>query len=139
MARAVEDSVSMAVLRQGVAAILWADAELEALNMDYESVVLCIRESTGRRVELHCLGHIGLSIEGFWDEIVIEAADIVEAHPFLERCLASLTERLGEEPPPTGSPARNSRQFSTLVVRLADGARVLCAAAGFENRSQAAK
>ena len=79
-----------------------------------------------------CVGHIGLSIEGFWDEVVIADADVVEFHPFLDRCLTSLAERLGDDLPATGSPARDGRQFSTLVVTLDDGARILCSAARFE-------
>jgi hypothetical protein len=132
MARTVEDPVLVAVLGQGIGAVLWADAEIQALEVNYDAVVLSLRESTGREVALRCVGHIGVLVEGFWDEMVIASADLVAAHPFMDRCFASLKERLGDDLPPTGSPARNSLEFSTLVVHLGDGAQLLCTASEFE-------
>jgi len=128
----MEDALPMAVLESAIHDVLWADAEVERATVDYDAVVLTLRETTGRRVDVRCSGYIGLRTEGFWDEIVVEAADLVEAHPFMDRCLDSLTERLGESRPASGSPARNGGEYSTLVVTLADGCRILCVAAAFE-------
>jgi hypothetical protein len=122
----------MAVLGTGIDGVLWPDAEVEGLDVGYDTVVLSVRETTKRQIELRCWGHIGLSIEGFWDEIVVESADLVAAHPFMDRCLASLAERLGDQLPPSGSPARDTHEFATLVLTLGDGCRILCVAATFE-------
>lgn len=132
MARTVEDSIRVAVLGSGISAVLWPDAEIQALVVNYDAVLVSVRESTGRRVDLRCIGHIGLSIEGFWDEVVVANADLVAAHPFMDRCLDSLRERLGEDLPPTGSPHRDAQDFATLVITLSDGARIVCTASGFE-------
>lgn len=111
--------------------ILWADAQITSLSVSYDSVELDVRESSGRRVRVVADGHIGFQLLGFWDEVVVESADLVPAHPFAEQCLTSIAERLGEPAPPTGSLERNSGKFRTLVVSLSDGALLLCAAARF--------
>lgn len=132
MARTVEDSIPVAVLGSGIRAVLWPDAEIQRVVVNYDDVCVSVRESTGRLVDLRCIGHIGLSIEGFWDEVVVDDAGLVAAHPFMDRCLASLRERLGDDLPPTGSPSRDAQDFTTLVITLSDGARILCTASGFE-------
>lgn len=111
--------------------VLWADAQLLGLVASYDQLELEVRESTGRTLRVVADGHIGLELVGFWDEMVIESADIVPKHPFADRCIRSIAERLGQPPPATGSPTRNAGNFSTLVVVLSDGARLLCAAAAF--------
>jgi hypothetical protein len=112
--------------------VLWADAEITGIEVTYDAVVLVVREPTGRQVELRCGGHIGLSIEGFWDEVVVASAEILAAHPFRDICGASLARRLGQDLPPSGSPLRDRQDFSTLVVTLIDGAQILCVASVFE-------
>jgi hypothetical protein len=111
--------------------IRWADAQLSGVVASYERCEFEITETSGRRVRVVAAGHIGFQLIGFWDEIVIESADIVPAHPFAERCLQSISERLGEPAPSSGSPERNAGDFSTLVVSLSDGAVLLCTAAEF--------
>lgn len=130
MARGLEDTSRVAVLKSPN--ILWADAELEGVHVNYSDVLLRIRESTKRKVDLRCLGHIGLSIEGFWDEVIIESGELIAAHPYMDRCLESVRERLGPNLPNTGSPSRNKKDFSTLVIRFIDGAQLLCVAASFQ-------
>lgn len=132
MARTVEDSIRVAVLGRGISDVLWPDAEIQGVVFNYDDVIVSVREPTGRQVDLRCLGHIGLSIEGFWDEVVVDSADLVATHPFMDRCLASLRERLGDDLPPTGSPSRDAQDFTTLVITLSDGARILCTASEFE-------
>lgn len=128
----MKDSVLMAVVGDELAGIQWPDAELNGISADYDVVTFYLRESSGRRVQVRCVGHIGLCVEGFWDETVIGDADIVSSHPFGERCVASLNERLGAPLPPTGSPARDSGSFETLVITLSDNARIFCCASEFE-------
>lgn len=57
-----------------------------------------------------------VTADGFWDEVIVESADFVDAHPFIERCLASLRERLGGTLPESGSPSRNALDFKALVL-----------------------
>lgn len=115
--------------------ILWADAQITSLTASYGKVELEVRETTGRQVRVVARGHIGFQLLGFWDEVVVESADLVRAHPFADQCLRSITERLGEPAPPTGSPERNSGEFVTLAVSLSDGAVLLCAAAAFNTEA----
>jgi hypothetical protein len=101
------------------------------MEMSYEAISLKLVEATGRQVTLTAFGHVGVEVVGFWDEVLVDAADVVQAHPFADRCLASINERLGAVPPATGSVARNRMDYSTLVVTFSDGARLICAAAEF--------
>lgn len=112
--------------------VRWPDAAIEGLRIDYDAVWLDVKESSGRGVELRCAGHIGFLIEGYWDETIIQSADVVTDHPFMRRNLESMRERLGAEPPTSGSPARNTGNYETLVVTLIDGVQILCTAAAFE-------
>jgi hypothetical protein len=112
--------------------VLWADAQLIGIQASYDAFELALRETTGRAVRVVALGHIGFQLVGFWDETVIDSADLVPAHPFADLCVGSIAERLGGFPPATGSPARNGPRFTTLVVSLSDGATILCTAAAFQ-------
>ena len=111
--------------------VLWADAILTRVTASYERVELEIHETTGRSPRVVASGHIGYRLSGFWDEVVIESADLVRAHPFADLCLDSIAARYGDPWPPTGSPERNSRDFQTLVVSFSDGAVLLCVATRF--------
>lgn len=119
-----------------IAGILWADATLDGGSLDYDHLVLTVTESTGRRVTLTCEGYIGLALEGVWDESVVETASLVEAHPFGERCECLVRERHGDTPPDSGSPARNTANFSTLVLTLIDGTDLLCCASSFHVQAE---
>src|SRR3954466_12458554 len=105
--------------------VLWSDARVDAIEGGYDEVRVRITETTGRRVEVVATGQIGLAVEGMWDETVVEQAAIVAAHPFAERCVQSVHERLGSPPPPSGSTARNLGAFETLVILLIDGSMIL--------------
>src|SRR5687768_2274011 len=105
MDRTVEGSLPVAVLtHDSLSSVLWADSTIESIECCYDRVVISLKETTGRDVRVQCHGHIGLLVKGFWDEVVIASADLIEAHPFGEKSLESVRERLGAEPPPTGSP-----------------------------------
>jgi hypothetical protein len=112
--------------------VRWSDAYLLDVSVEYERVRLSLRESGGSTVEVSAWGHIGVSLVGFWDETVIEAADLVTAHPFAESCMIAIADRYGNELPETGSPERNAGEFATLVVGLSDGATLLVAASRFD-------
>lgn len=99
-------------------AVLWPDATLEQMTADYEAVVLRIRESTGRVRMLRCEGHIGYGLCGFWDEVVIERAELRSEHPLIERCVDSISRRLGPGWIESGNEQRNTRQWQVLVVHL---------------------
>jgi len=111
--------------------VRWPDSQVLGVSISYDAVEIRIRESGGRLLTVVAKGHIGTQLVGFWDEIVIEDADIVESHPFEEECLTSIAERLGWPAPDTGSPERNSRRFATLVLSLSDGTFFRCVAAQF--------
>src|SRR5262249_15979607 len=108
--------------------VRWADARLEALTFAYDAVELVLVESNGCRMKVITVGPFGVKIEGFWDETVIEDADIVAAHPFAEQCWDSIVDRSRGNPSDSGSDDRNRRSFLTLVVTLIDRCRIVVAA-----------
>jgi hypothetical protein len=111
--------------------VRWPDAQLLRISISYDAVEIQIRESAGRLLTVVARGHIGTQMVGFWDEIVIDAGDVVDSHPFQKECLDSIAERLGQPAPLTGSPERNGGRFATLVLSMSDGAVFRCVAAQF--------
>jgi hypothetical protein len=111
--------------------VLWPDAAIERLTVDYDTVVLRIREATGTVKRVRCEGHIGLSLNGFWDEVIIEGADVLTSHPAIDRAVASITQRLGDTWLDSGNEERNTRRWAVLVARLSDGCTLEVVAAKF--------
>jgi hypothetical protein len=107
--------------------VLWRDSEIESLNIDYDEVRIVIRETTGRHLELCCEGYIGYGCSGFWDEVVIEKADVMEFHPFVDKCVEGIAARLGSNPHPSGNNTRNNESWKAFVLRLIDGAEIVVA------------
>lgn len=115
-----------------VLGIVWADAELESVTIDYDAVVLSLTETaTGKTRCVRCEGYVGYQLLGFWDEVVVESAALVENHDFLSECLSKIQKRYPGGPPNTGQPARNEGRWALLTVRLSDGAELLVAANRF--------
>lgn len=102
--------------------IRWADAELRGVNIDYDAVSLIIRESDGALKTLRADGYIGYSLVGFWDEVVIERAEISETHAGLDACVNSIRQRLGTRWLDSGNESRNARHWFALLVHFSDGA-----------------
>lgn len=111
--------------------VLWADAELESLSLDYDAARLLVRETTGRVVTVVGSGVIGVELLGLWDEVIIERGEVVADDRFARDCYQRVMERVGPEVPDSGSAARNTRRFSTLRVDFIDGSHLRLAAAGF--------
>ncbi len=101
--------------------VLWPDATLEQVTIDYDAVSLRVRESTGRARLIRCEGHIGFGLFGFWDEMIIESAEMSTKHPAIERCTSSISRRLGEGWIDSGNEQRNARDWVALIVHLSDG------------------
>jgi len=110
--------------------VLWADAELGRLEVDYDDLCLVVRESTGTMKRVICEGYLGFELAGFWDEVVIMSAEVVAGGPFLDRCLSSLDRRLGHSPLASGSEARNRERAMQLVLTLDDGCQLNVAMKG---------
>jgi hypothetical protein len=89
--------------------IRWADSSIKDIHTEYDAVTL--------RAE----GYIGYNLVGFWDEMIIERAEIVENHAGLGACIDTVRRRQGASWSDTGSEARNSRRFFALLVHLIDG------------------
>jgi hypothetical protein len=111
--------------------VLWPDAILVHVAADYDTVVLRIRESTGIERTIRCEGHIALGLEGFWDEVIIERAELVSEHAAIERATASIRRRFGTHWLDSGSEERNRRHWLALIVHLADGCSLEVVAARF--------
>jgi len=110
--------------------VLWADAELGRIEVDYDDLCLIVRESTGSLKRVICEGYLGFELAGFWDEVVIMSAEVVAGGSFLDRCLSSLDRRLGHSPPASGSEARNRERAMQLVLTLDDGCQLNVAMKG---------
>jgi hypothetical protein len=110
--------------------ILWEDAELLGVSIDYENLLLRLRESTGQIRRIVCEGCIGYESLGMWDEIVIAEAHLSAEGTFLSRCVQELERRLGANRIPSGSEARNSTEAMELTIVLSDGCKVRVAMKG---------
>ena len=104
--------------------VLWPDAELESLTVDYDSVKMRIEESNGFSKVVTCHGYIGFEGIGLWDEIVIETASIHHDHELIHRSLTSISNRHGENIIDSGSSARNLRDWSLLSIKFIDDSEV---------------
>lgn len=112
--------------------VIWADALIESIHMDYDDVVVRLRESSGRRVDVRCRGFIGLDVRGFWDEMIVEDAHVYAEHPVLRSSLERLATRMGNTLSDCGNARRNECRFLALAIRLIDGCTINIAAARFD-------
>ena len=111
--------------------VLWPDAEIQSIEIDYEELRISLLESTRQKRIVSCHGYIGHVLVGFWDEVVVERAELIGDDPFLKECVESLRLRYARDLPDTGSPARNLRTWRVLRVHLSDGAVLKVVAAQF--------
>ncbi len=118
--------------QDAVGTVLWKDAEFESLSIDYDTVAISVKESTGLLKEIRCRGYIGYQAIGFWDEVVVDAALVFFEHSFIEESLEAIRTRHRSGVPASGSPERNAGEYFVLEIALDDGAKVLIAAASLE-------
>lgn len=119
--------------RSSINGLIWADAELEGLAVDYDDVVISVTETaTNTARHVRCRGYIGYQAIGFWDEVIVESAWLDPAHDFLSVCRQNLERRFPKGAPETGQHSRNKRAWTTLVIKLIDGAEMLVVASEFE-------
>jgi len=111
--------------------IRWTDAELRDIKIDYDAVSLRVQESDGVVRTLRAEGYIGYSLVGFWDEVVVVGAEVVDEHLGLDACIASLQRRLGASWLDSGNHARNERRWSALLVHFSDASVLEVFAARF--------
>jgi hypothetical protein len=93
--------------------VLWRDASLEQASVDYDAVVLRIRESSGQVKSVRCEGYIAFALSGFWDETIIESAELLSQHPAIERAVSNIARRLGKGWTDSGNEQRNSRRWGS--------------------------
>jgi hypothetical protein len=111
--------------------VLWPDAEIQSVHVDYDAVVIRLRESSGVERAVRCEGYISYALCGFWDEIVVCNAEVLESHSSIDGAVGALEDRLGSNVPESGNSLRNTRQWRALVVHLSDGASLEIVAAKF--------
>jgi hypothetical protein len=105
------------------AGIVWPDASLEGVEAGYEDLRIRIRDDAGGRKVVHCLGYIGFQMVGFWDEVIVETAEIIPEHAFISDC-----ERRLKAMPETGAKTRVATGNLLLEIILIDGCRLwVCA------------
>ena len=110
--------------------VLWPDAELCRIEVDYSDLQLVVKESTGLVKQVTCEGYLGYELTGLWDEMIISSAELAKEGPFLDRCLESITRRLGVSPPPSGSEARNRERAMQFTLTFSDGCQLNVATKG---------
>jgi hypothetical protein len=101
--------------------VLWADAELGPVDVDYDNFSFSILESTGVSKRIVCEGYLGYELVGFWDEIIIATGKLNTTGSFLDRCMLDIARRIGAKRLPSGSEARNREHGLQLVVTFLDG------------------
>jgi hypothetical protein len=113
-----------------LAQVLWPDAELSRIEIDYDDLKLLVREESGAIKRVTCQGYLGYELSGFWDEVIIATAEVTGEGAFLNRCLSGIALRAGSAPLPSGSEARNRERVMQLVVTLGDGCQLYVAMKG---------
>src|SRR5262245_62641623 len=111
--------------------ILWADATLEHVSADYDRVTLFVEEANAQARQVHCEGYVSYGVTGFWDEVIIERADVFDEHPAIDAAWSGITRRNGQQPLDTGNIARNKRRWSCLVIRFIDACELTIVASSF--------
>lgn len=104
-----------------ISQVLWADAELESVEITYDCVAIEILEPNGKMTLVRCLGYVGYESIGVWDEMIIEKALIHESHEIIDRRLTAIRNKLGEHPPNTGCDYRNKGTWNLLRIVFIDG------------------
>jgi len=103
--------------------ILWPDSSLEGVQAEYENFSIHIREETGARKTVHCIGYIGFQMIGFWDEMIIETARVLPVHSFITDC-----EQRVKFLPETGAKSRVASGNVLFEIILIDGCKLwVCA------------
>lgn len=118
----------------GLSEILWNDATVDRIDQDFEAVRIKITDSNGVKCEIVCAGYIGISVVGFWDEAIVRSARIVRSHAFIDDSIDAIAKRLGASWVDSGSPSRNTRDWSLLEITLIDELKILVVAADFSFR-----
>jgi len=80
---------------------------------------------------VRCEGYIAFGLSGFWDEVIIDRAQLLSEHPSIDRALSSITQRLGTDWSDSGNEQRNTRRWMALVIHLSDGCLIEIVAANF--------
>ncbi len=114
--------------------VLWADANVATLSIDYDSVVIELEEATGERKAISCLGYIGYQCIGFWDEAIVERANFLSGDTFVKACKSANEKRLGPSIEPSGNAHRNEGEASSLHIHFIDGGCLSIAASEFSVR-----
>ncbi len=101
--------------------IYWPDAVIEGITVDYDTVALRVRTADGSIYIVRADGYIGLSLLGFWDEVIVERVELRERHPGLDACIEAIARRHGSTWNDSGNLERNSRCWFALSIYLIDG------------------
>jgi len=114
----------LAIERENLNSVCWADSSLERIIADYDGVLLEVTEDGGRMAQLVVSNHISCRWDGHWDENIIESADLTESSPLLNETMNSIRRRYGEHPEPGGGKRDISSSWFHLTIRLIDGAQI---------------
>jgi len=130
MAKLLEDPVPVALVKLP-ASIRWADSELESVRLDYDSIVIAVRDEAGDLHNIRANGYIGFTYTGVWDEAIIASGALLDDDEHALDSWRQIEARFAGAIPLSGSDARNRRQWKTLALIFSDGSELKCSAVEF--------
>ena len=97
---------------------------IESLTVKYDSVSIELTEDyTNRRFRVTCLGFIGIEVIGFWDDQIIDRAELSPRHEFINTTTEQMFKHV-RFPRDTGCIERNRGKFELLEIILIAEARI---------------
>lgn len=101
--------------------ISWADASLDSIEINYESILLKITMYNDSKIEIICANHIGISYLGHWDENIIHNISLSNSSDLLEKSLKIIKKNYGENPLKGGGIKNFDSNWIQVNVELIDG------------------
>jgi hypothetical protein len=112
--------------------VRWPDAQLVGFCVNYDNVELRLVEPGGGRVVVRARGHIGLTMPGFWDELVVESGGVHPSSSFQADVEATAQRVSSNYRDKSGCATRNGGRFRTLSIVFIDGCTLQVVAAEFD-------
>ena len=100
--------------------IRWSDSSLERVVVDYDSVTIELKESTGRVAQVRFLGHISLHWRGHWDENIVEKYSIDSDTKSINNALQAVVKNYEDNPPDGGGTRSFKGPWYSFLVELID-------------------
>jgi len=101
--------------------ISWADASLDSIEINYETILLKITMYNDSEMEILCVNHIGISYLGHWDENIIHNISVSSSSDLIEKSLKIIKNNYGKNPLKGGGIKIFDSNWIQVNVKLIDG------------------